>query len=167
MDKLWSPWRSAYISSFKSDETQRNNSELFTRVIKEDRDKENLILQRGKTCFIIMNLYPYNAGHLMVVPYQQAERLESLDEETRLELINLIDKSCQLLKQTLNAEGFNIGANLGKCAGAGIDNHLHFHIVPRWNGDVNFMPVISDTKVISEMMEQTYDKLKSGFEKLI
>lgn len=165
MDKLWSPWRSQYIESFKEDPAEHFDNSLFSRIIKEDKDEENYLLHRGKTCFIIMNLYPYNSGHLMIVPYKEAKELAELDKETRLELFELIDLGCRILTDAIKPHGFNIGANIGRVAGAGIEDHLHFHIVPRWNGDTNFMPVLNEVKVISEAMRDTYNKLKKSLEK--
>jgi len=165
MDKLWSPWRSKYIQSFKDEPEAESDKSLFTRISNENRDKENYLLYRGKTCFIIMNLYPYNSGHLMIVPYKEAKDLSELDKETRLELFEMIDLGLKILTDALKPHGFNIGANLGRVAGAGVDNHVHFHIVPRWNGDTNFMPVLNDVKVISEAMNETYEKLKKSLEK--
>jgi ATP adenylyltransferase len=166
LDKLWSPWRSQYIESFKAGPNGHSDESLFTRILKENKDKENYLLYRGKTCFIIMNLYPYNSGHLMIVPYKEALELSELDKETKSELLELIDLGCRILTDAIKPHGFNIGANLGRVAGAGIENHLHFHIVPRWDGDTNFMPVLNEVKVISEAMNDTYEKLRISLEKL-
>ncbi len=167
MEKLWSPWRSKYIDTL-ADKTQNvDGKSLFTRIAEENKDKENFLLYRGKTSFIIMNLYPYNSGHLMIVPYRQADSLSSLDEETRLELFHLIDISCKALTDALHPEGFNIGANLGRSSGAGITEHIHFHIVPRWNGDTSFMAVFNDVKIVSHAMEETYEKLKKALSKYL
>jgi len=131
---------------------------------KEDRDEENLILYRGETCFVIMNKFPYNNGHLMVAPYRHTADLAELSPKEREELMALAGMGVTVLQQVLSAHGFNIGMNLGRVAGAGIDQHLHLHIVPRWSGDTNFMPVLGEVKVISEALEETYRKLKAGFE---
>lgn len=162
MDKLWSPWRSKYIESFKPGNSNESDECLFCRIIKEDKDKENFLLHRGKKCFIIMNLFPYNSGHLMIVPYPHAAELKELDEETSLDCMKMINLGCEILNDTIYPHGFNIGANIGRTAGAGIENHIHFHIVPRWSGDTNFMPVLNDIKVVSEAMEDTYSKLKAS-----
>ena len=119
MEKLWSPWRSQYIQSFKDEPKEESDESLFTRILNSNKDKENYILHRGKTCFIIMNLYPYNSGHLMIVPYKEAMELNELDDETRLELTELLDLGCKVLSDALKPHGFNIGANLGRVAGAG------------------------------------------------
>ena len=166
MDKLWSPWRSKYIESFKEELPLAAEGSLFTRKLRENKDRENYLLYRGRKCFIIMNLYPYNSGHLMVVPYAEVKELSDLDNETGLELFELIDLGCRILTDAIGPHGFNIGTNLGRVAGAGIEDHLHFHIVPRWNGDTNFMPVLNEVKVISEAMDETYEKLMRSLEKL-
>lgn len=167
MEKLWSPWRSQYIQSFKDEPEDSSEGSLFTRILNRNKDKENYILHRGKTCFIIMNLYPYNSGHIMIVPYKEAKDISELESETRMELMELIETGCKALTDALKPHGFNIGANLGRVAGAGVEDHIHFHIVPRWNGDTNFMPVLSEVKVISEAMDETYEKLIQSVKKLI
>ncbi|MEA3459706.1 MAG: HIT domain-containing protein, partial [Chloroflexota bacterium] len=112
-----------------------------------------------KRGFIMLNLYPYNNGHLMIAPYEHAASPEDLDEDTLTELMLLLNKSLRLLRRVLNPQGFNIGINLGRAAGAGVEDHVHIHVVPRWEGDNNFMPVLSETKVIPELLDETYDKL--------
>ena len=166
MEKLWSPWRSQYIDTFKEEPKEVLPGSLFTRILNENDDRKNYLLYRGKNAFIIMNLYPYNSGHLMIVPYKEAKELSELDEETRLEMFSLLDLGMKALTDVMKPHGFNLGANLGRVAGAGIEDHIHFHIVPRWNGDTNFMPVLNDVKVISEEMGKTYDKLKNSLLKL-
>ena len=166
MEKLWSPWRSHYIDTFKEEKKETLPGSLFTRILNENDDKKNYLLHRGKYSFIIMNLYPYNSGHLMIVPYKEARELSELDVETRLEMFSFLELGVNALNEAIKPHGFNIGANLGRVAGAGIEDHLHFHIVPRWNGDTNFMPVLNDVKVISEEMGRTYDKLKNAIDSL-
>jgi len=166
MEKLWSPWRSQYIDTFKEEKKETLPGSLFTRILNENDDKKNYLLHRGKYSFIIMNLYPYNSGHLMIVPYKEARELSELDVETRLEMFSFLELGVNALNEAIKPHGFNIGANLGRVAGAGIEDHLHFHIVPRWNGDTNFMPVLNDVKVISEEMGRTYDKLKNAIDSL-
>ena len=155
MEKLWSPWRSQYIETFKEEPKENLEGSLFTRILNENDDRKNYLLYRGKTCFIIMNLYPYNSGHLMIIPYKEAK-----------EMFELLDLGMKALNDAIKPRGFNLGANLGRVAGAGVEDHIHFHIVPRWNGDTNFMPVLNDVKVVSEEMGKTYDKLKKSVEKL-
>lgn len=162
MEKLWSPWRSEYIESFKQTEKTKSSC-IFCDFPSENRDQERFILHRGRYSFIIMNLYPYNAGHLMVVPYKHTTHLADLSPECSAEIIQLLSESQNNLGLALNAQGCNIGVNLGKAAGAGIDDHIHFHIVPRWIGDTNFMPVFAEIKVVPEEMKKTYKKLKELF----
>lgn len=153
MKVIWAPWRMKYILSEKSETC------LFCEKAGQKKDKENYILLRGKEAFIILNTFPYNNGHLMVVPHRHLAELEELSQEELSELTSLVMKGVAGLKQALNPDGFNIGLNLGKAAGAGIEGHLHVHIVPRWSGDNNFMPVVADTKVIMESLQDTYRKL--------
>ncbi len=152
MKTLWAPWRLEYITGGKKEGC------IFCDKPKEGNDKKNLILYKGETSFIIMNRYPYSNGHLMAVPYRHINNMSELDHKERLELMNLTTKCIEILK-VMNPDGFNIGMNLGTAGGAGIDDHLHFHIVPRWNGDTNFMPLIADVKVMPEYLEDTYETL--------
>jgi len=140
---------------------------IFCEKPKEQRDDENLIVARFDKCFVILNAFPYNNGHLMVVPYRHVPSLLDLADDELAELMKVVQISEGVLREALNPHGFNIGMNLGRCAGAGIDDHIHIHIVPRWNGDTNFMPVIGETKVLPELLSQTYGKLKPLFEKAL
>ena len=160
MKQIWAPWRLQYILE--------GNPEgcIFCVKPSEDKDKGNLILFRGKNVFIIMNLYPYNNGHIMIVPYQHAETFAELPDEVLFELISLTKRTDAILRQVFSAQGFNIGINLGKAAGAGIDEHLHIHVVPRWVGDTNFMPVLADLKVMPQHIEATYDLLLPFFREI-
>jgi len=153
-ERLWSPWRMQYILSDKSGDC------VLCAAACSDDDAGNFVLERGEHNFVIMNLYPYNNGHLMVVPYRHVASLEDLDDETLSEAICLVRDCTALLNQVLHPEGFNVGLNLGKAAGAGIHEHLHIHIVPRWVGDTNFMPVLGDTRVVPEMVANSYQKLR-------
>lgn len=161
MKRLFSPWRSKYIASFKNEKPRKGES-LFTRILKEKKDEKNFILVRKKYCFVVMNLYPYNSGHVMVIPYKQTHDISDLTPEIYTEIMQTTSEMIEALKKVMNPHGFNFGANLGRVAGAGIDNHIHFHIVPRWNGDNNFMPTISDIRVVSQDMKVTYKKLKAA-----
>lgn len=152
MKTIWAPWRIDYL-------TREKNAEcIFCEKPKENMDRKNLIIYRGETGFIIMNRYPYSNGHLMAVPYGHTRRLEELGDRERLEILNLTVKCVEILK-AFKPDGFNIGMNLGRAAGAGIEDHIHFHIVPRWSGDTNFMPVIGDLRVMTEYLDKTYLKL--------
>jgi ATP adenylyltransferase len=157
MEHLWAPWRMPYIDSSKDN---KEETCIFCDKPKEDRDVENLILYRSALSFIIMNKYPYNPGHLMVAPYHHTGRLEDLTDEERNELFAIVSWGVMLLKKVLNPDGLNIGINLGRVAGAGIEDHLHVHIVPRWNGDTNFMPVMADVRVVPQALADSYKRLK-------
>ena len=160
MQQLWAPWRIEYIRMEKMDEC------IFCKLPNGD-DEKNLILYRGKHAFVIMNNYPYNPGHVMVAPYRHVGEIEDLSEEEWEDVHALTALMVRAIKRTMNPQGFNIGLNIGRVAGAGIEGHLHVHIVPRWNGDTNFMPVISDTKVIVQGIRENYKELKREIEKLI
>ncbi len=160
MKFLWAPWRIEYILSNKDKTTC-----IFCERYPQNNDRENLILYRGEKVFVIMNRFPYNSGHLMVVPYQHTGDIQNLSVEENQELMKVIQVSIAVLEEVMQPHGFNIGMNLKRVAGAGIEDHLHFHIVPRWDGDTNFMPIISNTKVVSEALDKTYEKLKIGFDK--
>ncbi|MGH7850642.1 MAG: HIT family protein [Thermodesulfobacteriota bacterium] len=159
MKVLWAPWRLKYITADKEEGC------IFCKKPKEGNDKDNLILYTGETSFIIMNRYPYSNGHLMTVPYKHTNSFSDLTQKERLDLMNLTAKCLDIL-QVIKPEGFNIGMNLGRTGGAGIDDHLHFHIVPRWSGDNNFMPVIGDIRVMPEYLEETYETLSKHLKSL-
>jgi ATP adenylyltransferase len=161
MEIKFTPWRMAYISS--ADTASSDECILCARG-RELPAVANLVLHRGTTCYVLMNLYPYNTGHLMIVPYQHTADLAGLDAAIANELFDLTRKSVASIKAAMAPHGFNIGMNLGSTAGAGIDEHMHMHIVPRWNGDANFMPIVGGTKLIPEALDQTYAKLRPLFE---
>lgn len=157
MEQLWSPWRSKFINSAHEESEGDSPFTIAFRV--PERDRETHLLYRGRLTFIILNKYPYNAGHLLVLPIRQVGDLLELTAEEGDELMRTVRLGVQILTTAIHPHAFNIGMNLGRTAGAGIVNHVHFHIVPRWNGDTNFMPVIDETRVISESMDDIYDKL--------
>jgi ATP adenylyltransferase len=158
MDKMWSPWRSLYIDSFNKDKIDTGC--IFCAAPKEDvNDPQNLLVDKGKYTFTILNLYPYNNGHLMVVPYRHTDDFNSFTAEESSEIFYKLQVAQKALYSIMKPEGFNIGANLGKVSGAGIHEHIHFHLVPRWNGDTNFMPVLGEVKVISQDLLLTKEKL--------
>lgn len=132
----------------------------------QQTDRDNLILYRGERCFILMNLYPYNNGHLMIAPYEHNHLMEDLPAETLQEIMSLAQESFKILRQEFRAEGFNLGLNEGTIAGAGIADHVHFHIVPRWAGDTNFMPITGHTKVLVQGLKESYDVMKPHFDKI-
>lgn len=166
MEKLWSPWRSKYIDSFKPGAVKEKGC-LFCRELNEDNDEKNFIIHRSERSIIMMNLFPYNSGHLMVVPKQHASTFNELEEETCVECMRNMKLAMNIITDAIHPHGFNVGANIGRIAGAGIEDHIHFHIVPRWTGDSNFMPIINDVKVISEAMEDTYKKLMASLQKCL
>ncbi len=158
--KLWAPWRMEYIRSI------REKGCIFCDKPAREQDRDDLILYRGERAVILMNLYPYNNGHLMIAPYQHASTLEDLPDETMLEIMQLARATMGILRRELQAQGFNLGLNQGEIAGAGIAEHVHFHIVPRWAGDTNFMPVTGHAKVLVEGLQESYDHLKPHFDLL-
>ena len=154
---LWAPWRIEYI---KSNEKTEGCIFCFEDAM---NDEKRLVVYRTIHSFVIMNLYPYNNGHIMVVPNKHISDLFELNKNEYMDLMELKRASIKIVKFVFNPHGLNVGMNLGICAGAGVDDHLHIHIVPRWNGDTNFMPVVGQTKVISEHMQQSFQELKKGF----
>ena len=161
MKQLWAPWRIEYILGKKPDEC------IFCTIPSADsvRDRENLVLYRGRLNFVIMNKFPYNSGHLMVVPYFHTSTFDGLDVETLGEMMSLTKLCTEKLREVMRPEGFNTGLNIGQAAGAGIKEHLHMHIVPRWVGDSNFMAVVEDVRTVPEHLLATYDKLHKAFNK--
>ncbi len=160
MENLWRPWRIKYILSNKEQEC------IFCDKPKEQKDQENYILYRAQTCFIMLNIYPYNNGHLMIAPYKHTASFESLEDKELTELFQMVNKSTKLLNFVMRPNGFNLGANLGKVAGAGIKDHVHFHVVPRWEGDTNFMPVIAEANVIPESLDIVFKRLSESLDKV-
>ena len=160
MEHIFATWRMAYIAAPKHEGC------IFCDFPAERRDAERYILHRGESCFVILNLYPYNPGHMMVVPYRHTNVYESLTDPEALDMHRLTARAVALLKREMRPDGFNIGINLGHPAGAGVEGHLHRHIVPRWNGDNNFMPVLADTRVVPESLEATYRKLAEVWDAL-
>jgi ATP adenylyltransferase len=165
MNKLWSPWRSKYIDSIK-DKSNSNECVLCRTAKLEVSDSENLLIEKGKHTYTVLNLYPYNSGHLMIVPIRHTNKFSSFSAEENAEIMQKLQLAEKILKIILSPEGFNIGANLGKVSGAGLDEHIHFHIVPRWNGDTNFMPVLGEVKVISQDLLETKKKLLEAYSKI-
>src|SRR6185503_2462281 len=139
---------------------------IFTKIAQSDRDEENLVIGRDKSCFALLNRYPYTGGHLMTVPYKQVVDLNGLAENEMTDLIKLTRRCQNALTQVMKPDGFNIGINLGKCAGAGVLDHLHIHIVPRWNGDTNFMTVVGEMRVLPENIGASAERLRPIFERL-
>ncbi len=153
MDRLWSPWRMEYIQK------AGGKGCIFCEKPRERRDKSNLILARSRYCFMMLNLYPYNSGHLMIAPYRHVGEIQRLSEAEALDMFRLLRAAVEALSKSYSPSGYNIGLNIGRASGAGIPGHLHLHIVPRWVGDTNFMPVTADTKVIPESLESSYNRI--------
>jgi ATP adenylyltransferase len=156
IETLWCPWRVEYF------EKEPRDRDFLTRAATASNDAECYVITRRKTAFLMMNRYPYAVGHLMAVPYRKTAELSSLGDNEMVELWQLVVHAQTLLRTAIKAQGFNIGLNLGECAGAGVPDHLHIHIVPRWGGDTNFMPVIAGTRTISEGLRSLYDKLMAA-----
>lgn len=162
IEALWCPWRVEYYSAEHS-----SGCNFLLQAARAEDAAAHLIIHRGKTCFLLMNKYPYSCGHLMAVPYREVAGMEDLQPDEVLELWNLCLRAQLLLKQVVRAQGFNVGLNLGKAGGAGLAEHLHLHIVPRWEGDSNFMPVIGHTRIIPQALEPLYQKLVQANESLL
>ncbi len=161
MEIKWTPWRSQYIKS-SSDEPEVGC--VLCHAYRANSDAERLVLHRGTHAYVLMNLYPYNPGHLMVVPYQHTADFSSLPPAVAAEVMALGQRCVAVLQAEMQPHGFNLGMNLGRVSGAGLDQHLHLHIVPRWNGDTNFMPLIGGVKLIPESLDDTYAALKPHFD---
>jgi ATP adenylyltransferase len=161
MDQIWAPWRMKFIL-----QSEQSDCFLCHKPLEKD-DKTNLLLYRGKENYILLNAYPYNPGHLMVTPYRHIGSMEDTTESELKEHFELVKLSVKLLTYMVKPSGFNVGMNLGKIAGAGVADHIHTHIVPRWQGDTNFMPVVAETKVLSEALADTYDKLVKGINNVL
>jgi ATP adenylyltransferase len=159
---MWSPWRMAYVAQEK-DHGYDGVACVFCELPTQADDASTYILYRGRRAFVIMNLYPYNNGHLMMVPYAHVDSLAALDEETVTELMALARRSQAVLEERMRPQGYNLGVNQGRAAGAGIADHVHMHLVPRWVGDTNFMPVLGDVRVMPQHLDETFALLLPGF----
>lgn len=160
MENLWAPWRGEYINAEKS------HTCILCSKPKDNDDTKNQILYRSKHSFAMMNLFPYSNGHLMISPFAHKKSIEDLEDEALLDLMKLCSTSLKMLRKRYDPQGFNMGLNLGNAAGAGIDEHLHIHIVPRWYGDTNFMTLFSEIRVIPEHLQQTYSELAKLFKQI-
>src|SRR5688572_12867081 len=165
MEQMHSPWRSQYIQGFKSEPKEKQC--VFCQALGQEDDSESLVVYRGTRAFVLMNRYPYNSGHLMIIPKRHSADFLSLDEEESLECMRLLQAGHRALTEVVKPHAYNIGMNLGRTAGAGIDDHFHWHIVPRWDGDTNFMGVLADVKVISEDMARQRGELAACFTRLV
>jgi len=158
MKRLFSPWRKAYIEGYEKDDGC-----IFCNALAQEDSPQNLVIHRGRRALVMVNLFPYTNGHLMVAPMAHQSALEDLDPETRAEMMELTSQALAVLKKVYNPQAFNLGANIGKAAGAGVPDHVHLHIVPRWQGDTNFMSAVGETRVLPETIEETYKRVRDGW----
>ena len=167
MDILYAPWRDKYVTHSKKEKSPSDDACVFCeKLLAKNPDDQEFVLKKTKHAFVILNLYPYNGGHLLILPQQHVAHLEDLSQEIRAELMELVSASIVILKNVLRAEGINAGLNLGRASGAGIPSHVHFHVVPRWIGDTSFITTIGDVKNVSVDLERIYNDLKPAFQAL-
>ena len=155
MEHLWAPWRNLYVK-----DTQRHEGDIFNKIAQGTDDETHYVLARGKSCFAILNLYPYNSGHLMIIPYRKTGDLEDLSDDETLEMMTLLKRMKAAITAAFQPQGFNVGINLGSAAGAGIEQHLHIHLVPRWRNDANFMTTTAETRVHPAELSAVYAAIK-------
>ena len=161
MDRLWTPWRYAYVSK-----SAPVDGCIFCAKAKPGDDEENLVVYRGERNYVLLNLYPYNNGHIMVAPYEHAATLAGVEEDTVVEMMRLARQAESILRRVYHPQGVNLGMNIGQCAGAGVADHIHMHMLPRWPGDVSFMTTVGETRVVPEDLATTWQKLRGEFAKL-
>jgi len=161
MQQMWTPWRMAYIRR------EQRPGCIFCEMLDAEDDRGQLVLHRSELTFLVLNKYPYNNGHLMAVPYRHMDTVESLTSEETVDMMALVSLGIRALRLTSKPEGFNIGVNIGKIAGAGVLDHVHIHVVPRWGGDTNFMPVLADVRLIPQHLTETYDEIKAALIELL
>ena len=159
--RIWAPWRLAYVKDASKDSEQEC---IFCTKPRLGNDEEALIVHRGERCFVILNLFPYTNGHLMVAPFEHIGALQELPPETSAEMMALAQRAMTVLDEVYGPHGYNVGFNQGRVAGAGVKHHIHMHVVPRWGGDTNFMPVLADVRVMPQTPQQTYEALKGKFD---
>ena len=162
MERLWAPWRMKFIEELRD----KGSGCIFCELAQPGDDRERLVLHRGKSCYAVLNRYPYNNGHMMVVPYRHAGELSDLTGDEHREMLAICSGAMGIVREAMEAEGFNMGINVGAVAGAGITGHIHMHLVPRWRGDSNFLPIIGGTKSLPEYLDDTYGRLVEGFRNL-
>lgn len=156
--RIWAPWRLAYVK-----DASKDTECIFCAKPVEGSDEETFIVHRGERCFVILNTFPYTNGHLMVAPFEHVGRLQDLDADTVAEMMALASRAMAVIEDAYGPEGYNVGFNQGRIAGAGFDSHIHMHVVPRWAGDTNYMPVLADTRVMPQTLEQSYEALRGKF----
>lgn len=159
--RLWAPWRLAYVKDAAKD--QESECIFCTKPDAGD-DEANLIVHRGERCFVILNLFPYTNGHLMIAPFEHVGAIQQIPAETTAEMMALAQRAMDILEDVYAPHGYNVGFNQGRVAGAGVEHHIHMHVVPRWGGDTNFMPVLGDTRVMPQTLDQSYEQLKGKFD---
>ena len=160
-ERIWAPWRLKYVKDASKDAPDEC---IFCSKPAADDDHASLIVHRGERCFVLLNLYPYTNGHLMIAPFDHVGGIQELNADTTAELMRLAQRGISILADTYEPHGFNVGFNQGRVAGAGVEHHIHMHVVPRWGGDTNFMPVLADTRVMPQTLEQTYEALRGRFD---
>lgn len=163
VDRMFSPWRSQHLDTFKTGASAGigPDESVFTRIAEEGDDDSTMVVHRGRLVFVVMNVYPYNNGHVLIVPYRKVSRFSDLTPEERVELTETTYLAVEWIQRALSPEGFNIGINDGAAAGAGIPDHIHAHVVPRWSGDTNFMPTVADTKVVPQSIRESYERIRA------
>jgi ATP adenylyltransferase len=159
--RIWAPWRMKYVKDASKDSEEEC---IFCAALDAGDDEAQLIVHRGDQCFVILNKFPYTNGHLMVAPFEHRATLQVLDEETAAEMMRLARRGMRILEEAYSPHGYNVGVNQGRVAGAGVEHHIHMHVVPRWGGDTNFMPVLADTRVMPQSLEQSYETLRGAFD---
>ncbi len=157
--RIWAPWRMKYVKDASKDSEEEC---IFCAALEAGDDEAQLIVHRGDRCFVILNKFPYTNGHLMVAPFEHRATLQELDETTAAEMMRLAQRGMGILEEAYSPHGYNVGVNQGRVAGAGVEHHIHLHVVPRWGGDTNFMPVLADTRVMPQSLEQSYEALRRG-----
>jgi ATP adenylyltransferase len=160
VERIWAPWRLSYVKDASKD---KESQCIFCAALKAEDDEANLIVRRGERAFVILNKFPYTNGHLMVAPYEHVAELQALDEETLSEIMTLAQRGMGALETSYSPHGYNVGFNQGRVAGAGVEHHIHMHVVPRWGGDTNFMPVLGDTRVMNQTLQDSYETVKGAF----
>ena len=158
--RIWAPWRLEYVKDASKD---NSDACVFCAALNAGDDEDNLIVHRGERCFVILNKFPYTNGHLMVAPYEHVGALQDLDADTVAEIMALAQKAMRRLEEVYSPQGYNVGFNQGRVAGAGVEHHIHMHVVPRWGGDTNFMPVLGDTRVMNQTLEDSYETVRKAF----
>jgi ATP adenylyltransferase len=159
-DRLWAPWRLQYIE--QAPKAEGETGCIFVDLPAANDDRQNLILYRGKAAFVMLNAFPYTNGHLMVAPFRHTNDITELDDQELLEINQLVAASVKWITAAYRPDGFNIGVNVGRAAGAGIPSHIHWHVVPRWDGDTNFMGVVGEVRVLPQSLEESYDRLRAA-----